>query len=127
MPSNKKQTTRDNSGKHVKQVFGDPRENVSELIHTSVAIQSLPVDLKNKLVGALKGLPEERQIQAVQTLQKEQSAYKTLATANFERGKEALIKLKQLKDLYQQKKRQLVEKYERKAAEQQAQTLLKNN
>lgn len=127
MPSNKNQTTQNKSGAHVKQVFGDPKKNVNELIHTSVAIQSLPDDLKNKLVGALKGLPEERQIQAVQTLQKEQSAYKTLAAANFERGKEALVKLKQLKDLYQQKKRQLVEKYEQRAAEQQAQTLLTNN
>ena len=118
---------KDDSQKRIKTIFGDPKHNVSEMINTSVAVQSLPDELKGKLVHALGELPEEKQVQALQTLQKEQSAYKRLAAENFKRGKDALVKLKELKDSYQQKKRQLVEKYERKAAETHAESLLNNN
>ena len=124
MTTNPKKQKKDDSGKRIKSIFGDPQENVPAMVQTSVAVQSLPDELKGKLIHALNELPEEKQIQAVQTLQKEQSSYKRLAAANFKRGKEALVKLKKLKETYQQKKRQLVEKYERKAAEEHAKSLL---
>lgn len=115
---------KDDTQTRVKKIFGSPKKVVSGLVQTSVAIQSLPPDLQGKLITALDKLPEEKQVLAVQALQKEQGAYIALSRQEFARGKEALVKLKRLKDTYKQKKRQLVEKYERKAAETHTSSLL---
>ncbi len=117
-PKKQKHTKKTKSSKkddvrRVKGVFGDPQENIKTLVQTSVAVKSLPKKIQGKLVKALHQLPEGKQVKAVQTLQKEQGAYKALTVHNFEAGKKALLKLKNLKDQYKRKQTQLIEKYDR--------------
>ncbi|MBT5016845.1 hypothetical protein HN748_01645 [Candidatus Peregrinibacteria bacterium] len=120
-------SSQDDTQKRVKHIFGDPRQQMNELVNTSVAIQSLPQGLQGKLVKALAVMPEEKQIQAVQALQKEQGAYMDTAIRNQAMGRQALHKLKLLKKKYKRKKRELLEKYEKREAEKKTTQALNQN
>jgi len=84
------------------------------LSKSSLAIKSLPQDLKEKLVEVLAKLPMPKQIEALQLLQKEQGAYYNMAVKEKKIGINLVEDIKTIKVDYIKKKNEIIREGEKR-------------
>jgi hypothetical protein len=110
----KKSKKKTQKGTHIASVFGDPKKLLKELSKSSLAIKSLPQDLKEKLVEVLAKLPMPKQIEALQLLQKEQGAYYNMAVKEKKIGINLVEDIKTIKVDYIKKKNEIIREGEKR-------------